>query len=140
MFAASRLTQSAANLGMLPGALNFVSESTGMPILATFFQGFLASVFLLNGNFEELVTYFGFVCFGFYFLVIFGLLILRYYEPMMERPFKVSLITPMLFCLIAFALVVAQFSTSPKNSTYALLFIGAGIPVYYFIVNKHQNY
>ena len=82
----------------------------------------IAALFLLVGNFDELVGYFSVAEWIFYGLAAAALLVFRYRDPDLPRPFKsaairvpsadhgrVWIFIPALFCLLAFGLVTALF-------------------------------
>ncbi len=58
---------------------------------------------------------------------------LRYKRPDLPRPFRTPgyPVTPAVFLLVTAALTIAAFVSRPKVSTYSLLSILAGVPVYY---------
>ena len=100
-------------------------------------QAILASILVLSGTFEEIISYFFFVVLVFIGLTVFGLFLLR-------RRQRVSLeystpgypFTPIVFllllCVMLFLLGVGQ----PKQSFLGLVVVLLGVPVYYAIFKR----
>jgi len=100
-------------------------------------QAILASILVLSGTFEEIISYFFFVVLVFIGLTVFGLFLLR-------RRQRVSLeystpgypLTPIVFllllCVMLFLLGVGQ----PKQSFLGLAVVLLGVPVYYAIFKR----
>lgn len=100
-------------------------------------QAILASILVLSGTFEEIISYFFFVVLVFIGLTVFGLFLLR-------RRQRVSLeystpgypFTPIVFllllCVMLFLLGVGQ----PKQSFLGLAVVLLGVPVYYAIFKR----
>ncbi|KAF2667760.1 amino acid transporter [Microthyrium microscopicum] len=77
------------------------------PIVAMFIQGLMTSIFIIIGNFSELLTFVGMSVWAFLFLAVLGLVILRYREPELERPYKVRYIAvPIVFVAASGVIVV----------------------------------
>lgn len=68
--------------------------------------------------------------FRFHFLAVFSLLIFRYKEPELKRPFKVWLGTPILFCMVALFLFTTPFLEAPFESLSALGFVLLAVPIW----------
>ncbi len=100
-------------------------------------QAILASILVLSGTFEEIISYFFFVVLVFIGLTVLGLFLLR-------RRQKVTLeystpgypFTPIVFllllCVMLFLLGVGQ----PKQSFLGLVVVLLGVPVYYAIFKR----
>ncbi|NMV21725.1 amino acid transporter, partial [Vibrio parahaemolyticus] len=58
--------------------------------------------------------------------------------PEMERPYKVwgYPIVPVLFLLVAVALLIQTLLNSPRNSLIGIGIILIGLPVYYYLENR----
>jgi amino acid transporter len=72
---------------------------------------------------------------SFYFLAVLSVLVFRYTEPDLERPYRVWLSTPILFCLVALFLCTTPFIEAPVESIIAIVFVAAPV-VYVKFVSK----
>lgn len=59
-----------------------------------------------------------------------SLLVFRYTEPDLNRPYRVWLSTPILFCMVALFLCTTPFIEAPVESLVALSFILLAIPLW----------
>ena len=96
----------------------------------------MSTIYILLGDFNELVDYFSFAAWVFYFITVLGLLRLRCTMPDVKREFKVPIVIPILFCICALYLIIApligEFEDPWEKLKYiaAVMFILAGF-VYY---------
>lgn len=67
---------------------------------------------------------------SFYFLAVLSLLIFRYTEPDLKRPYRVWLSTPILFCMVALFLCTTPFIEAPTESAIALGIVLLAIPIW----------
>jgi APA family basic amino acid/polyamine antiporter len=103
------------------------------PVESLVFQG-LWSVFLVLfiGGFSQLFTYVIFGGWIFYGLAVLSVIVLRRKAPNMARPFHVPgyPVVPILFGVVALAIVGNTLWETPKEASYGLAFIALGIPIY----------
>ena len=92
------------------------------------------------GNFESLVSYFGFTAYIFYALTTGSLIILRQREPTLCRPFSVSPypLLPVVFIIVSAGVVVTSFVRALIPSTLAVVFVFAGVPVFFLFFDKND--
>jgi amino acid transporter len=131
MFSGGRLVFSSARDGNLPNFLAELNERNSLPVRAVFCQSALGCLFLLVGNFEELVGMFSCATWVFYFATVLGLVRARWTEPALVRPYKVPIYAPFVFMFAALFLIIVEFLSKPKSSLLAFAFILSGIPFYY---------
>eukprot|EP00128_Syssomonas_multiformis_P008554 Colp12_sorted_trinity150504_noHs@35029 len=131
LVAAGRLVYASAKEGHLPAILGRTHPKRNTFIHAIGFQGFLAIIMVIPGNFETLVNFFSFSAWVFYGSAVLGLLVMRWRKPGMARPFRVFLAVPIIFCIAAVYLILAPFGDAPLESGLSLLFTLLGIPVFY---------
>jgi APA family basic amino acid/polyamine antiporter len=76
----------------------------------------------------------------FYIVTIIGIFVLRKKEPDTERPYKAFgyPLMPALYILAALAICAILIIYDGRNTGMALLFVAAGIPVYFLTVGKKQ--
>jgi len=108
------------------------------PALAVAAQGICASLMILTGTFEQLLTYIGFALGIFPWMAVLGVVLLRRRQPARERPYRVwgYPFVP-LFYLVAMAWILGvALINRPGPSLLALLTVAAGIPAYYLAVRR----
>jgi basic amino acid/polyamine antiporter, APA family len=105
-------------------------ETPGFSILA---QGLWAAVLVVSGSYETLLDYAMFAMWLWYGLMVAGVIVLRYKQPDLARPYRMwgYPVTPALFVAIACWFLVNMLNTRPVPSVAGLLLIAAGIPVYF---------
>lgn len=135
-FTSGRLVYVSAREGHMPKLLAMVHKKRHTPLPALIFTCFIAWIMLIpeSSNFASLVNYFNFAAWTFYGATIAALLWLRFKEPNLKRPYKVFIGIPIIVLLCSIYLVAAPFYDYPKESSYCLLFILLGIPVYFAFV------
>lgn len=138
LFTTSRLTYVGAREGHLPQILSMVQINRLTPAPSVLFMGFFSLIYLCSTDMYALINYVGFVTWLSIGLSVFSLLVFRWTRPNMERPVKVSLIWPILYCLFSLFLVILPLHASPTETGMGCLIIATGIPVY-FIFIKWQN-
>ncbi|KAJ3787827.1 amino acid permease-domain-containing protein [Lentinula aff. detonsa] len=138
-FTASRLIYAAGRENYLPAMFGRLHKTRKTPLNATLLQTVLTLVFtLVGGGFRSLVNFSVVASWSFYFLTVLGLVILRIKEPMLERPYKTWIITPLVFCGVALFLLVMPIIAAPLEAVAVLVFVLAGVPVYY-ITHRNQD-
>ena len=105
-------------------------QTPGFAILA---QGFWAVVLVVSGSYETLLDYAMFAIWLWYGLMVAGVIVLRYKQPGLARPYRMwgYPVTPALFVAITCWLLVNMLRTRPLPSVAGLLLIATGIPVYF---------
>src|SRR5579864_4243669 len=112
-------------------------ETPGFSILA---QGLWAAVLVVSGSYETLLDYAMFAMWFWYGLMVAGVIVLRYKQPDLARPYRMwgYPVTPALFVAIACWFLVNMLNTRPLPSVAGLLLIATGIPVY-FLWARQRN-
>lgn len=138
-FTASRLIYAAGREGYLPRIFGRLHKTRKTPLNATLLQTTITVLFILvGGGFRSLINFSVVASWAFYFLTVLGLVILRIKEPLLERPYKTWIITPLTFCAVALFLLCMPIIAAPLEATAVLGFVLAGIPVY-FITNRNKE-
>lgn len=113
------------------------SETRGTPATALLLQGALAiGVILLAGSFIEAVFYTALVVWVFFGATGVALFVLRWREPGVDRPYRVSgyPVTPLLFCLTCGFMVYSAWSFAidnrPRSLPVAGVLLALGVIVY----------
>lgn len=92
-----------------------------------------AAVLVLSGRFEQLFTYVIFASWILYGMTTAAVLVLRRKRPDLPRPYRTwgYPLVPVLFVLVAFALVLSTLFDSPRESLLGLALIFLGLPFYF---------
>ncbi len=117
------------------GKINPVSH---VPSLSILIQGMLASVMVLSGTFDQILTYMGFSLGIFPILTV--LSVFRLNKKDSEKsPLPGYPIPPLLFAVISVITLVLAFLERPLESSIALTVILAGTPAYLFFKKKNEK-
>lgn len=102
------------------------------PAGALIFQGIMASLMVLTGQFDELANLYIFVQWIFYALTVASVFGLRKREPNLERPYRAwgYPVVPILFVAGALGLTVSLFLNMPGRSTIGLAIMLSGLFFY----------
>ncbi|KAJ6663911.1 hypothetical protein lerEdw1_008865 [Lerista edwardsae] len=131
MFTLGRLSYAGSQSGHLPSIISMLNIQYWTPAPAMIFSTVIASVFIIPSDLIALTNYFGFSVWLMIGLTCASLIVLRYREPDLHRPYKVFL--PVAFGMVAISLflVLAPVVWSPKMQyIYASLFMLAGLLLY----------
>ena len=101
-----------------------------MVIFQLFLQGALSLIYLCTSDIYVLINYASFVESSFILLSIASLLWLRWKQPDMPRPIRVTILIPIAFFVICSFLVLMPFYVEPVVIGMGLLITVLGIPVY----------
>jgi len=134
----SRLCFVGARQGHLPDMLALINVKKLTPAPSLIFLGFLSLCMLCTSDVYTLIDYSSFIESMFIMWSVAGLLWLRYKEPSLPRPIKVSLVIPILFLLICCFLVFLPIYVRPYEVGAGLLITATGIP-FYFVGIYWQN-
>ena len=129
-----RVIYAMAVQGQFPAVAGRLTSRAGTPAVATALQTACTLALLWTGSFESLIVYAGVGLSIFSMLAISAVYVLRWKQPNLPRPFRTPgyPITPAFYLIVTALLTGAAFSERPLVSSYALLSILGGIPVYYF--------
>ena len=141
VFMNARLFLSAAREGQLPEPLSYIHHDKRTPIPAAIFLFILTTVWILAGGSgtQTLITSFSFAVWLTYGLAIASVFVLRVQQPNAPRPFKVWIANPIFTQIFIMILVVAPFIKRPFESSFTLAMILLSLPVYYFLIYKHDS-
>lgn len=110
----------------------------GTPHRATIIQIALASILIMSGNFEQIVSYFFFVVVVFIALVVAGLFKIHGKEFGGYKTIFYPL-TPLFFLIITALVLLMIALRNPFQSFLGAAVVLLGIPVYYLFFNKNQT-
>lgn len=111
------------------------------PAFAILAQGIWATVLVVSGSYETLLDYSMFVMWLMYGLMVAGVIVLRYKQPGLARPYRMwgYPVTPALFVAITAWFLVNMLRTRPVPSVAGLLLIATGIPVYFLWAHHRKQ-
>merc|ERR1719322_879173 len=126
----ARLCFVGARQGHFPDCLSLVSVDSCLPQPSLVFLGVLSLLYLFVGDIYVLINYASFVESSFILISIASLLFLRWKQPDMPRPIRVTILIPIAFFVICSFLVLMPFYVEPVVIGMGLLITVLGIPVY----------
>ncbi|CAK1550033.1 unnamed protein product [Leptosia nina] len=130
IYASSRLFFVGARNGHLPLAISLIDVRRLTPVPSLIFMCLVTLVLLLSKSVESLIVYVTAVEAIFILCSVSGLLWLRYTQPNLQRPIRVSLLLPISFLILCTLLVVCSCFTHPLEVGVGVAIIALGVPVY----------
>ncbi|XP_059083555.1 Y+L amino acid transporter 2-like isoform X4 [Tigriopus californicus] len=141
LLTSSRLFYAGACEGQMPEILSMIQVNKMTPAPAVLVVAFLSLIYLTSSNIFALINYTGFATWVSIGLAVFCLPYLRWKHPEWERPIKVSLIFPIIYCLATVYITIVPMIASPVETGIGIAIILTGVPVYFIFVywkNKPQ--
>jgi APA family basic amino acid/polyamine antiporter len=116
----------------------YVHPRYHVPTVSIALNGIWAAVLTFVGSFEQLFSYVIFVSWIFYALGAAAVIVLRHKHPEVERPYRVwgYPVVPILFCLMAAAIVLNTIANDFRNAFWGLLVVAAGLPACFYWSRK----
>ncbi|NXM21916.1 S7A13 protein, partial [Ploceus nigricollis] len=131
MFTLGRLSYAGSQSGHLPLLISMLNVHSYTPAPAMIFSTTIASIFIIPSDLIMLTNYFGFSAWLMTGLTCASLIVLRYREPHLHRPYKVFLPVPFMMVAMSFFLVLAPIVWSPNMQyVYAFLFMLGSLIIY----------
>ncbi len=115
-------------------ALGKWDERRETPARSLLLQGLLAIVLIvILGSFVDTILYTAAAVYLFYMATNLAVIVLRFKEPAVERPYRVTgyPVTTLVFCAVCGFLIHGAFSYKPLISSIALGIILLGLPIYW---------
>jgi APA family basic amino acid/polyamine antiporter len=117
----------------LPG-LRFLARKTraGVPAIAILLQLAVITVLLYKQSFEAIIEYIQFSLTVCTFLAVLGVIVLRFTQPALRRPYRVWAypLTPIVFLLVTGYMLYFMITQKPTQSIAGLLTMLAGLVVF----------
>ena len=119
------------------GRLRFLGRVNlaGTPDLAMLLQALIVSVLVLTGSFETVLVYTQFTLLLSSFLAVLGLIVLRFRQPQLPRPYRVwgYPITPLIFLVVTLWMMIYSLREKPVEALLGLATALAGLAIYFLI-------
>ncbi len=127
-----------AQEGLFFRRVAYIHPRYHVPTVSIVLNGLWAVFLTMIGSFERLFSYVIFVAWIFYALGAAAVIVLRRTQPEVPRPYKVWGYpwVPVVFCIIAAAIVTNTLVNDFKNSFWGLLVVSTGLPAYFFWTRK----
>jgi basic amino acid/polyamine antiporter, APA family len=123
-----------AQEGLFFKRVAYIHPRFHVPTVSIALNGAWAVFLTMVGSFEQLFSYVIFVAWIFYAMGAAAVMVLRHKQPEVPRPYKVWGYpwVPILFCIIAAAIVANTVVNDFKNSFWGLVVVCTGLPAYLF--------
>ncbi|MBI3207614.1 MAG: amino acid permease [Candidatus Solibacter usitatus] len=118
--------------GVFFRAVGVVHPKWNTPSVSILAMSAWAALLVLSGRYEQLFTYVIFSSWILYGMATASVLVLRKKRPDMHRPYRTLgyPFVPVVFVLVAAALLISTLQASPRESILGILIIVAGLPFY----------
>uniref|UniRef100_A0A8C4RUH1 Cystine/glutamate transporter-like n=1 Tax=Erpetoichthys calabaricus TaxID=27687 RepID=A0A8C4RUH1_ERPCA len=137
-FASPRMLFSGSREGQWPilFAMIHVRRHTPLPAVLVLYP--IMVFMILVGELFGLMHFYSFPRWLFIGLTTMGLMIHRYQNPDLPRPFKVHLFVPAVFTVVCFFIVGMSLYSDPVNTGISFALTLTGVPVYFLVVQKQR--
>jgi len=107
----------------------------GTPYIAMIFQALVVTALILTGSFENVLVYTQFVLLLSSFLAVLGLIVLRFRQPNLPRPYRVwgYPITPLIFLVVTLFMMLYTIQQRIVESLLGLMTALVGLGIYYIV-------
>ena len=131
-FTTARVYQAMGEDGLFAGNAGKLNRH-GVPAWALWLQAAWACILALTGTFEQLVEYCTFAQLLAVVAVIAGVVVLRFKQPNLERPYKTwgYPVVPLIYILGAGSIMVFLLRYKPAFTWPGLVLVLLGVPVYF---------
>jgi APA family basic amino acid/polyamine antiporter len=123
--------------GVFPRALGSLNARTGTPVLATGLTAGLASLLVLVGTFQQIVSFFICTAFGFIALAAAALFVVRRHGSARFRAPGYPL-TPALFIVLLVAVILLVAVNRPLQAGSGVLIVLLGWPAYALFASRRS--
>ncbi len=106
---------------------------TGTPVWALAVQGFIAVGLIVSlRSFVDTVLYTAAAVYSFYLATSMAVIVLRFKEPRVERPYRVTgyPMTTLIFCAVCAFLIYSAVAYKPSIAAISLAILTLGLPLY----------
>ena len=133
LMALPRVSYAMARDGVFFKAVAELHPRLGTPTRAIAIQATLASVLVLLGTFQQVLSYFIFITVVFIALTVVGLIVLRRREGAAAFPMPAYPIPPVLFLILVAILLFLLGAHDPLQAALGVAIVALGIPLYMLV-------
>ena len=110
------------------------TNSNGIPAIAICVQSGVALLFILSSTFESVLVFSGFTLALNSFATVFGIFVLRWRQPELERPYRTFLypLPPVIYLLLTGWTLAFTLINRPVEGLFSLAIISLGLLLYFF--------
>uniref|UniRef100_A0A8C4RYJ0 Cystine/glutamate transporter-like n=1 Tax=Erpetoichthys calabaricus TaxID=27687 RepID=A0A8C4RYJ0_ERPCA len=137
-FAGPRMLFSGSREGQWPILFSMIHIRRHTPLPAVLLMYIMVVFMILVGELFGLLNFYSFSQWLFTGLATMGLIIHRYRNPDLPRPFKVHLFIPAVFTVVCFFIVGMSLYSDPVNTGISFALTLTGVPVYFLVVQKQR--
>jgi len=134
IFTGARISYAIGTDHRLFGFMGRWNPQTGTPVFALVVQGILAILLVFAlGSFVDAILYTAAAVYTFYFATNLAVIVLRFREPDVERPYRVTgyPITTLLFMAVCGFLIYSAVIYKPRVALVGLVVLLLGLPIYW---------
>lgn len=141
VWAGPRVYYAMAKDGLFPAFFSKTRADGDTPGRSIVLQSLWATILILSGTFEQLVIYSGVILAIFTALAVGAVMVLRYRNPQLARPYKVPFypLVPILFTMVSVMIVIYTVMERPTESAWAVTTVLTGIPLYFLWRSPHSS-
>ncbi|CAN0404201.1 unnamed protein product [Discosporangium mesarthrocarpum] len=113
------------------------TNRNGIPAVAICIQSGVALLFILSSTFESILVFSGFTLALNSFVTVFGIFVLRWKQPDLERPYRTFLypLPPIIYLLLTGWTLGFTLVNRPVEALFSLAIISLGL-LFYFLAAK----
>jgi len=122
-------------------SMRYVHPRYRVPTKAIVWQGIWSSLLCLSGTFQDLIEYVVFALVIFWAATGLAVIILRFKQPEVSRPYKAwgYPVLPILFVLINLGVFLNTIWAQPLQSLFGLIILIVGIPAFLYWQSKERG-
>ncbi|KAG2461281.1 XCT protein, partial [Polypterus senegalus] len=129
---------SASREGQWPILFSMIHIRRHTPLPAVLILYPMMVFMILVSEVFGLLNFYSFSRWLFMGLSTMGLIVHRYRNPDLPRPFKVNLFIPAVFSIVCFFIVGISLYSDPLNTGMGFALTLTGVPVYFLVVQKQR--
>ncbi|XP_028666327.1 cystine/glutamate transporter-like [Erpetoichthys calabaricus] len=137
-FTTPRVLFSASREGQWPILFSMIHIRRHTPLPAVLILYPMMVFMILVSEVFGLLNFYSICRWLFMGLSTMGLIVHRYRNPDLPRPFKVNLFIPAIFSIACFFIVGMSLYSDPLNTGMGFAFMLTGIPIYFLVVQKQR--
>ncbi|NQU24972.1 MAG: amino acid permease [Candidatus Nealsonbacteria bacterium] len=133
-FTGARISYAVGAEHRIFGALGRWHSKTGTPMYALLVQGVIAlALIVLLGSFIDAILYTAAAVYTFYLATSLAVIVLRWKEPHIERPYRVTgyPVTTLIFCAVCGFLIYSAVVYKPWIAAVSCVILPLGLPLYW---------